>query len=167
MLEQRGRGGRALPGYEGRRRCGHPKAASSGHHLAGQTEHNTWWITMGPQSTVHWSNKSTDIKIDSQICQNVSKQVRAKSKCNGNILWFPIKQWRERRRRWLCTSWDLKSPSWPGLAGSGDYVGRQQPVQLGAPQDLNKSHRQTYPHSKLEPAEAMWTQDHLLSPITH
>lgn len=46
-LEKRGGGRRALPMYEGGCCCRHPKAASSGRHLAGQTENDTWWIAMG------------------------------------------------------------------------------------------------------------------------
>lgn len=72
----------------------------------------------------------------------------------------------QRRERWrgrLCTSYCLKSPSWPGPASSGDCV----LVQLEVPQDLKQLHHRTYPDWKLEPAEATWTQAGSLSPVTH
>lgn len=33
----------------------------------------------------------------------------------------------------LCTSFDQRIPSWPGLAGFVDCVGQQQPIRQGAP----------------------------------
>lgn len=86
----------------------------------------------------------------------ISKQILASVKTSTN------KQ-RGRRRRRLCTSYCLKSPSWPGPASSGDCV----LVQLGVPQGLKKLQHQTCPHWKLEPAEATRTQGGSRSPVTH
>lgn len=70
---------------------------------------------------------------------------------------------RERWHRRLCTSYCLRSPSWPGLASSGDCV----LVQQGVPQEVKKLHHQTYPRWKVAPAEAMWTQGSSFSLVSH